>query len=77
MVVECWVRKPCWEDARGRVLSSGRRSRSRTLTEGHRREMGRYPDPELAGLPGFRIGMIVECFQIDGILAVLYDRLKM
>ena len=50
-VVVLWLaRKPCCVGERGRVLSSGRRSRSKTLAEGHRREMGRYPNPELAGL---------------------------
>ena len=63
--------------ARGREFSSGRKRRSKTLAEGQRREMGRYPDPKLADLPGFRIGITVECFQMDGMLAKLYERLKM
>ena len=68
VVVLCFARKPCCVGEIGREFNSGRRSLSRTLTEGHRREMGRYPDPELAGLPGFRTGKMVECFHIEGIL---------
>ena len=64
--VSCFALKPCCVGERGRVLSSGRRSLSRTLAEGHSRDMGRYPDPELAGLPGFRIGITMDCFQIAG-----------
>ena len=66
VVVLWFARKPCCVGEIGRELSSGRRSFSKTLTEGHRREMGRYPDPELAGLPGFRTGITVECFQTEG-----------
>ena len=48
----CLCLKPCCVGPMGRVLvSSGRRRRSSTFTEGHRSEMGRYPDPEQAGLP--------------------------
>ena len=70
-MVEWLERKPCWVGERERVFSSGSRSRSRILMEGHRREMGRYPDPELAGLPGFRIGTTMDCFQMEGISELL------
>ena len=71
MVVECWARNPCWVSERGRVLSSGRRSLSRILTAGQRRDMGRYPDPEVADLPGFGTGTIIEFFQIEGMSDLL------
>ena len=69
-----WLeRKPCCVGERGRVLSSGRRRRSKTLTEGQSREMGRCPGPEPAGLPGFRTGITMECFQMEGMLTALYE----
>ena len=71
VVVEWLGRKPCWEGARGRVLSSGRRRRSWTLAEGHSRDMGRYPDPKPAGLPGLRIGTTIACFHMKGMVEVL------
>ena len=67
--VSCCFRKPCCVGERGRELSSGSRSRSRTLTEGQRREMGRYPDPKSGVFPGFRIGTMMADFQIGGMLA--------
>ena len=57
------------------VFNSGRRSLSRTFTVGDVREMGRYPGPELAGLPGFRTGIICESFHIAGMSAWLRERL--
>ena len=75
VVVERFVRKPCCVDDRGRVFSSGVRRRSRTLTVGDKRDMGRYPDPKLAYLPGLRTGMTMECFHMEGMVAVLYERL--
>ena len=72
-VVQWLERKPCCVGEKGRVLSSGRRRRSKTLTAGQRREMGWYPDPEPTGLPGFRIGTTTKFFQIEGISAVLYE----
>ena len=60
---------------RGRVFSSGVRRRSKTLTVGDKRDMGRYPDPKLAYLPGLRTGMTMDCFHMEGIVALLYDRL--
>ena len=50
-------------------------SLSRTFIAGHRRDMGRYPDPKPAGLPGLRIGTTIECFQMDGILQLFRDML--
>ena len=48
-----WLgRKLCWFDERGSELSSGCISRSKTLTSGQRREMGRQLVPKSAGLPG-------------------------
>ena len=41
VVVERVGRKPCCVGERGRELSSGSSKRSRTLTAGQRREMGR------------------------------------
>lgn len=41
VVVEWWDLKPCWEGEVGSVdFRKGRRSRSRTLAVGERREMG-------------------------------------
>ena len=71
-MVEWCGRKPCCVGDRGReLLSSGSRSLSRTLMEGQRRDMGRYPDPESAGFPGFGIGIIVARFHIAGMTAWL------
>ena len=53
----------------GRELSSGSKSRSRTSTEGQRREIGRYVDPKSGGFLGFRIGTMTADFQIGGMLA--------
>ena len=77
VVVLCLFLKPCCVGEIGRVsVSSGRRRRSSTFTEGHKREMGRYPDPEAAGLPGFRIGTTIDVFQMDGMSACWYERLN-
>ena len=51
-------------------MSDGRSRRSKTFIAGHRRDMGRYPDPDPAGLPGFRIGITIDCFQIEGMSAL-------
>ena len=72
VVVEWCARKPCCVGDIGRaIVSSGSMRRSRTLTAGQRRDIGLYPDPELAGFPGFGIGTITARFQIDGMLAWL------
>ena len=76
-VVQWLERKPCCVGERGRVFSSGRRRRSKTFAAGHSREMGRYPDPKPADLPGLRIGTTTECFQMEGMSTVLYEWLKM
>ena len=47
-----------------KLVKSGSRSRSRTLTEGQRREMGQYLDPKSGGFPGFRIGTMMADFQM-------------
>ena len=71
-MVECCVRKPCCVGDKGReLLSSGSRRRSRTLMDGERRDMGRYPDPKSVGLPGFGIGIMVARFQMEGMSALL------
>ena len=50
---------------------------SRNLIAGHNREAGQY-DPESAvGLLGLRRGIMVEDFQMVGMLEVLMDRLNM
>ena len=61
---------------RGSDFSSGCRRRSRSLTAGQRKEMGRLV-PTSAGLPGLGTGVIIACFQITGILHWLSERLKM
>ena len=71
-MVEWLGRKPCWDGERGMWwVSVGRSRRSKTFIAGHRRDMGRYPDPKPAGLPGFRTGIIVDCFHIEGMSALL------
>ena len=60
VVVEWFGRKPCCGAEIGRELSSGRRSRSRTLAVGQRREMGRYPDPAPGWSSGARIAAIAD-----------------
>ena len=71
VVVLCCLRNPCCVGDRGRVFSSGSRRRSNIFTAGHRRDMGRYPDPESARLPGFRIGTVMACFQMAGMSELL------
>ena len=71
VVVLCCLRNPCCVGDRGRVFSSGSRRRSNIFTAGHRRDMGRYPDPKPAGLPGLRIGTTIACFQMEGMVEVL------
>ena len=67
-VVEWTGRKPCWWSAGFRwVVRSGRRRRSRTLTIGERREMGRYEDAVEEGFLGLRMGMMVDWRQEWGI----------
>jgi hypothetical protein len=46
------------------------------LAAGQRRKMGWYEEPWLPGLPGLRIGIIIEFFQMDGIEAVETEMLK-
>jgi hypothetical protein len=43
-----------------KMLGSTRRSR--ILAAGQRREIGWYEEPWFPGLPGLRIGMIIEFF---------------
>ena len=50
-------------------LRKGNSRRSRTLAAGQRREIGRYEVDISAGLPGLRSGMILEVFQMAGMLA--------
>ena len=40
------------------------------------REMGLYEEGESEGFPGLRMGMIVDCFQVDGKVCVDQERLK-
>jgi hypothetical protein len=46
------------------------------LAAGQRREIGRYEDLWLPGLPGLRVGIIIEYFQMDGIKAVETEMFK-
>jgi hypothetical protein len=46
------------------------------LAAGQRREIGRYEEPWFPGLPGLRIGIIIEFFQMDGIETVETEMLK-
>ena len=69
--MECCARNPCCVGERGRLLSSGRRRRSRILAAGQRRDMGQYPDLRPGGFPGFGTGTIVEIFQMAEISDLL------
>ena len=70
--MEWLVRNPCCVGDRGReLLSSGSRRRSRTLMEGQRRDMGRYPGPKSDGLPGFGTGIMMARFQMAGMSELL------
>ena len=59
-------RNPCYVGEKGRESSSGSSRRSRTLTTGQRREMGRQLGPSPADLPGFGRGMTIAVFQMEG-----------
>ena len=77
VVVEWFFLKPCWKSGTGRQsVNSGRRSLSRTLAAGQRRETGRYDLDSQGSLPGFGSGMIVDDFQIAGTWQVAIERLK-
>ena len=77
VVVERAALKPCWVSERGRWwVSWGRRSRSRTLTAGQRREMGRYEEDRLRGLSGLGMGIMWACFHMAGMEALLREWLK-
>ena len=54
----------------------GRISFSRILEAGQRREIGRKDLPWFAGLPALRRGIMMACFQMAGIHAVITERLK-
>ena len=54
-----WLeRKPCWLGERGRELNSGCRRRSKNLTTGQRKEIGRQLVPKSTCLPGLRTGVV-------------------
>jgi hypothetical protein len=44
----------------------GSKRRSRTLTPGRSKEMGRYEEPSFADFPGFRIGTITVAYHRAG-----------
>ena len=49
---------------------------SKIFIAGQRRETGRYEVDSCAGFPGFSSRIIVECFQMSGIVHICIDRLK-
>ena len=49
---------------------------SKSLEVQEVREMGLYEEGELEGFPGLGMGMIVDCFQVDGKVCVVQERLK-
>ena len=77
VVVECFGLKPCWEWLTGKaVVRAGRRSLSRILEAGHKREMGRYDELWSAGFPALSKGIMMACFHWAGRHAELTERLK-
>ena len=54
----------------------GRSKRSRTLTAGHRRDIGLYDVLMCMGLPGLGRVMMVAVFQIEGMSDFARERLK-
>ena len=77
VTVECFDLKPCWMSGTGRcVVRVGSRTRSRILIAGHRSDTGRYEVDSSAGLPGFSSGIILDDFQMSGMVLVVSDRLK-
>ena len=59
------------------MLRVGKRQDSIILTEGQSSEIGRYEVLMLLGFPGLSRGMIVDVFQMSGVVHVERDRLKM
>ena len=50
---------------------------SSSLAIGERSEIGRYEVPSLAGLPGFRMGMILPIFYVAGMDRLDIERFSM
>ena len=76
--VECWDLNPCCISGIGRFLVRvGRRALSRILIPGQSRDTGRLEVDSSAGFPGLRGGLIVEVFQIAGMVLVFKEMLKM
>ena len=69
-------RKPYWFGEKESELSSGCRRHSKTLIAWKRREMRRYLAPKSAGLLGLGTGVIIECFQMAGILQWLVEKVS-
>ena len=57
-------------------VNVGNNSLSRILIAGHNSETGRYDDDSCAGFPGFSKGIIVDRFQMSGMVHVFINRLK-
>ena len=74
---ECLGLKPCWETRMSRAsVRNGKSRRCKIFTAGHSKEIGRHEAPSVRGLPGFKIGMIVELFQMEGRSIPASERLK-
>ena len=65
-----------WKSGIGKFsLREGKISLSKILNAGQSRLTGLYDLDSLASLPGFRRGIIMECFQISGMIQVSMERL--
>ena len=68
--------KPCWEtDVVRACVRYGSKSRSRILAAAQRREIGLYDVPFSFGFPGLGMGMMVEFFQMAGMVALAIEML--
>ena len=76
-VVECPGRKPCWyADGIRWLLTVVSKRAFITFTAGQRSEIGRKEVLREESLAGFRIGMTMDDFQIDGIRQDVTESLK-
>ena len=57
-------------------VTNGRSRRSKIFTAGHSKEIGQNEAPSVRGLPGFKIGIMVEHFKMEERLIPASERLK-
>ena len=77
VLVECCCLKPCWTGEMGMAcLILLRTNFSRSFDRDDSNEMGLYDEGMLGGLLGFKMGIIWDIFQVDGILLLSQEKLK-